>query len=58
MGWRAENFGMLAAVVLGQDGTCLAGPAGDGALADLAADDREMGDGDGETAGTGAAHCA
>ncbi len=52
MGWRAENFGMLAAVVLGQDGTCLAGPAGDGALADLAADDRNTADGHGKTKGT------
>ncbi len=39
---------MLPAVVLSQDGARLAGPAGDGALADLAAADWKAGDGDWE----------
>jgi hypothetical protein len=50
-GCGVECVGVLAAIVLGQDGTRLAGPACDGALADLAADDRKTRDGDGETAG-------
>ena len=48
-GRRGEDIRMLPAVVLGQGGAGLAGPAGDGALADLAAADRKAGDGDGET---------
>src|SRR5260370_17680165 len=51
-GRRGEDIRMLPAVVLGQGGAGLAGPAGDGALADLAAGDRKAGDGDGEARGT------
>ena len=50
LGGKAERFGMGPAVVLGQ---CLAertGPVGHGAPADLAAGDRQPGDGDRETA--------
>jgi hypothetical protein len=39
---------MLTLIVLGQDGTRLTGPASEGALADLAADDRQAGDGHGK----------
>ncbi|HXP21407.1 MAG TPA: hypothetical protein VN840_17325 [Streptosporangiaceae bacterium] len=51
-GRRAENVGMLATVMLGQDGTGLTGSACDGALADLAADHRKTADGHGEATGT------
>ena len=44
-GTEAERFGMGPAVVLGQDLAEVPGPVGDGAVADLAARDRKMGDG-------------
>ena len=47
-GCEVECFGMGAAVVPGQDLGEGAGPVRDGALADLAAGDRQMGDGHGE----------
>ena len=47
---------MGPAVVPGQDLADHAGPAGDGAVADLAARDRKMGNGHGEAAGTWIAH--
>ena len=46
-----ERFGMGPAVVLGQDLGEGAGPVGDGALADLAAGDRQLGNGHREAAG-------
>jgi DNA-binding MarR family transcriptional regulator len=46
----AERFGMGAAVVLGQDLTEVARPVGHRAVADLAAGDRQLGDGHGEAA--------
>jgi len=42
---------MGPAVVLGQDFAKGAGPIGDGAVADLATGDRQMGDGHREAAG-------
>ena len=51
LGGKAESFGVGPAVVLGQRLAEGAGPAGHGALADLAAGDRKLGDGDRETAG-------
>ena len=45
-----ERFGMGPAVVLGQDLGEGAGPVGDGALADLAAGDRQLGNGHREAA--------
>jgi hypothetical protein len=42
---------MGPAVVLGQHLADVTGPVCDGAVADLAAGDREMGDGHGEAAG-------
>ena len=50
LGGKAERFGMDAAVVLGQRLAEGAGPVGHGPLADLAAGDRKLGDGDRETA--------
>ena len=47
---------MDAAVVPGQDLGEGAGPVRDGALADLAAGDRQMGDGHGEAVGRRLAH--
>jgi len=54
-GRQAERFGMGPAVVLGQDLVEAARPVRDGTAADLAARDRNMGNGHGETAGTGLA---
>jgi hypothetical protein len=51
-GREAERFGVGPAVVLGQDLAEVAGPVGDGAVADLAARDRKVGNGHGEAAGT------
>ena len=51
-GTEAERFGMGPAVVPGQDLAEIPGPVGDGAVADLAARDRKMGDGHGEAPGT------
>jgi hypothetical protein len=45
-------LGMGPAVVLGQDLAEVPGPVGDGAVADLAARDRKMGNGHREAAGT------
>jgi hypothetical protein len=56
MGRGAEGFRVSPAVVLGQYFADLAGPVGDGALADLAAHDGELSNGDREVAGTSAAH--
>ena len=47
---KAERFGMGPPVVLGQRLTEGAGPVGHGPPADVAAGDRELGDGDRETA--------
>jgi hypothetical protein len=51
-GREAEGFGVGPAVVLGQDLAEVAGLVRDGAVADLTAREREMGDGHGEAAGT------
>jgi hypothetical protein len=51
VGRDAERFGMGPAVVLGQDLTEAAGPVRHGALADLAAGDRQLANGHGEAAG-------
>ena len=48
----ARSFGMGPAVVPGQDRAEVPGTVGDGAVADLAARDRKMGDGHREAAGT------
>lgn len=56
LGWDAERFGMGPAVMLGQDLADVARPVGEGAVADLAAGDRQMGDGHREAAGTWRAH--
>ncbi len=48
----AEHLGVSPTVVLGQDLAEMAGPVGDGAVAELAARDRKMGNGDREAAGT------
>ena len=50
-GSNAKCPGMGPAVVLGQDLVEAAGAVGDHAVADLAARDRKMGNGDGEAAG-------
>jgi hypothetical protein len=50
LGRDAERFGMGPAVVLGQDLTEVAGPVGHSATADLAAGDRQLGDGHREAA--------
>jgi len=50
-GHRVGRFGMDPAVVLGQGLADSAGPIPDGAVADLAARDRQLGDGHGEAAG-------
>src|SRR5258708_12929392 len=55
-GRDAERFGVSAGVVLGQHLTEVAGPVGDGAVADLTARDRELGNGHGEAAGPCIAH--
>src|ERR1039457_574240 len=47
---------MGPAVVLGQDLSEVAGPVRDGAMADLAAGDRKLGNGHREAAGKGLAH--
>ena len=51
-GREAEHFGMGPAVVLGQDLAGVAWPVRDGAVTDLAAGDRKMGNGHREAAGT------
>jgi hypothetical protein len=51
-GRDAEFFGVGPAVVLGQDRAEIAGPVRHGGLADLAAGDRKIGDGNREAAGT------
>ena len=51
LGCGVERFGMSPAVVLGQDLGEVAGPVRDGAVADLAAGDRKLGDGHREAAG-------
>ena len=50
-GRDAERFGMGPAVVLGQDLAEAAGPVRHGAVADLAAGDRQLGNGHSEAAG-------
>jgi len=50
-GRKAERFRMGPAVVVGQDLTEAAGPVRNGAVANLAAGDRQLGDGHRETAG-------
>jgi hypothetical protein len=50
-GCEVERFWMGPAVVLGQDLTEVAGPVRDGAVADLAAGDRKLGNGHREAAG-------
>jgi hypothetical protein len=50
-GCELERFGMGPAVVLGQDLGEVTGPVGHGAVADLAAGDRQLGNGHGEAAG-------
>jgi hypothetical protein len=54
VGYRegSERFRVDPAVVLGQDLAEMAGPVSDGAVADLAARDREVGNGHREPAGT------
>ena len=47
---------MRPAVMLGQDLSEVAGPVGDGAVADLAAGDRQLGNGHREAAGRRLAH--
>jgi len=44
-GGNAESFGMGPEVMLGQDLADVAGLVGEGAVADLAAGDRQMGNG-------------
>ena len=51
LGREAERFAMGPAVVLSQDLTEAAGPVRDGAVADLATGDRQLGDGHREAAG-------
>lgn len=51
-GRKAEFFRMVPAVVLGQDLAQVAGLVCDGALADLAARHRQLGDGYREAAGS------
>jgi len=50
-GCEVERLGMRPAVVLGQDLGEGAGPVRDGAVADLAAGDRQLGNGHRESAG-------
>lgn len=50
-GRKAECFGMSPAVVLGQGIAEAAGPVGHGAAANLAAGERQLGNGDREAAG-------
>jgi hypothetical protein len=50
-GCDLERFGMGPAVMLGQDLSEVAGPVGDGAMADLAARDRQLRNGHREAAG-------
>jgi hypothetical protein len=50
-GCEVERFGMCPAVMLGQDLSEVAGPVGDGAVADLAAGDRQLRNGHREAAG-------
>jgi hypothetical protein len=50
LGGEAARFGMCPPVVLGQRLAESAGPVGHCPLADLAAGDRELGNGDRETA--------
>ena len=52
-GRDVEHLGVGLAVVLGQDLAEIAGPVRDGAVADLAARDRQMGNGHGEAAAAG-----
>jgi hypothetical protein len=56
LGGDAESFGMDPAVVLGQDLADVAGLVGEGAVADLAASHRQMGNGHREAAGTWRTH--
>ena len=56
LGGDAERFGMGPAVMLGQDLADVAGPVCEGAVAELAAGDRQMGDGHREAAGMWRAH--
>jgi len=56
LGREAERFGMGPAVVPGQDLTEAAGSVRDGAVADLAAGDRQPGKGHGEAAERRLAH--
>jgi len=49
-GCEVEHFGMDQSVVLGQDLSEVAGPVRDGAVADLAAGDRKLGNGHREAA--------
>lgn len=51
LGSDAERFGMGPAVMLGQDLADVAWPLGEGTVADLAAGDRQTGDGHREAAG-------
>jgi hypothetical protein len=51
LGRDAKRFGMGPAVVLGQDLAEAAGPVRDGAAADLATGDRQLGNGHREAAG-------
>ena len=51
LGRDAERLGMGPAVVLGHDLPEAAGPVGDGAVADLATGDRQLGNGHREAAG-------
>ncbi len=55
-GREAEYFWVGATVMLGQGLAEGAGPVGDGATADLAARDRQVGNGDREAAGMCLAH--
>jgi hypothetical protein len=50
-GCGVERFGMGPTIVLGQDLTEVAGPVRDGAVTDLAAGDRKLGNGHREAAG-------
>ena len=51
LGGKAERLGVVPAVMLGQHLAQRAGPVGHGALADLAAGDRQLGNSHWETAG-------
>ena len=55
-GGDAERFGVGPAVMLGQNLADVAGPVGEGAVAELAAGDRQMGDGHREAVGTWRTH--